>query len=210
VLYPRFTALDLVGPHKYLAAIPGMQTVLVAENAGLVPDESGTLPLVAHHSFDEVIEPDIVLVPGGPGPGRPTADGALADWLRAVDSRTTWTTSVCTGSIILAAAGILTGRRATTHFLGTGDLEFFGAQPVARRVVFDGKYVTAAGVSAGIDMGLTLMGMIAGDAAAKKQQLVTEYAPEPPYDAGSVATAPDDIVNDLRARRADLLWKGLL
>jgi len=127
-------------------------------------------------------------------------DGPVHEWLRAADQATTWTTSVCTGSLILAAAGLLTGRRATTHWLALDELGQLGATPVTDRVVFDGKYVTAAGVSSGIDMGLTLAGRISGDQVAQSIQLMIEYDPRPPYDAGSPDRAPAEIVDGMRAR----------
>jgi transcriptional regulator GlxA family with amidase domain len=138
-----------------------------------------------------------VLVPGSPAP--PTSPGPILDWLRAVDAGTTWTTSVCTGSLALAAAGLLTGRRATTHWLALELLAGLGALPVAERVVFDGKYATAAGVSAGLDLALTLAGRIAGPEVAQTIQLAVEYDPAPPFDAGSPRTAPPAIVTRLRA-----------
>ena len=132
-------------------------------------------------------------------------DGAVHEWLRAADQTSTWTTSVCTGSLILAAAGLLAGRRATSHWLALDQLGRLGATPVSERVVSDGKYVTAAGVSSGIDMGLALAGRIAGDETAQAIQLVIEYDPQPPYDAGSPDRAPAEIVSPLRARSRFLL-----
>jgi transcriptional regulator GlxA family with amidase domain len=123
----------------------------------------------------------------------------VLDWLRTVDETTTWTTSVCTGSLILAAAGLLTGRRATSHWLALDELRRLGAEPVTERVVFDGKLVTAAGVSAGIDMALTLAARIAGDTVAQAIQLGIEYDPQPPFDAGSPQKAPAEVVQFLRA-----------
>jgi transcriptional regulator GlxA family with amidase domain len=123
----------------------------------------------------------------------------LLDWLRTADATSTWTTSVCTGSLLLAAAGLLKGRRASSHWLALDQLARFDAEPTGERVVLDGKYVTAAGVSAGIDMALTLVGRIAGDDHARVVQLVTEYDPQPPYDAGSPHKAPADLVEKLRS-----------
>ncbi|MBR7671895.1 DJ-1/PfpI family protein, partial [Streptomyces daliensis] len=135
----------------------------------------------------------------GVGPGPDTGNETLLDWLRTVDTATTWTTSVCTGSLLLAAAGLLEGRRATTHWLMMEELERLGARPTGERVVFDGKYVTGAGVSAGIDMGLTLAGRIAGDELAQTVQLMIEYDPQPPYDAGSPEKAPAALVERMRS-----------
>jgi transcriptional regulator GlxA family with amidase domain len=151
-----------------------------------------------------VPRPDIVLVPGGPGVDalcdRSADGGTVAGWLRAVDPGTTWTTSVCTGSLVLAAAGLLTGRRASSHWTALEQLARYGAVPVSQRVTFDEKYVTAAGVSAGIDMGLTLAGRVAGDEVAQSIQLMLEYDPQPPYGAGSPETAPAAITARFRAR----------
>jgi transcriptional regulator GlxA family with amidase domain len=158
------------------------------------------LTLIAERSIAEVTAPDIVLVPGGPGEVAARAGGEVLEWLRAVDATSTWTTSVCTGSLILAAAGMLEGRRATSHWLALDRLREMGAEAVSERVVFDGKIVTGAGVSAGIDMALALAGKIAGVAVAQAIQLGIEYDPQPPFDAGSPSTAPAEVVEALRAR----------
>jgi putative intracellular protease/amidase len=199
VLFDDFTALDAVGPYQMLSPTPGASTVFVAERPGPVTDDRRSLTLVAEKSFSEVTSPDIVVVPGGPGQLAQMENETLLGWLRAVDATTTWTTSVCTGSLLLAAAGLLTGRRATSHWLALEWLGRFGVEPTGERVVTDGKYVTAAGVSSGIDMGLTLIGRVAGDRTAQAVQLLTEYDPEPPYDAGSPEKAPADIVREMRA-----------
>ncbi|MCM6773103.1 DJ-1/PfpI family protein [Nocardia sp. CDC159] len=199
VLYDRFTALDAVGPYELLSRIPEADTIFVAEQPGPVRTDTGSLALVADRGFDEVRRPDIVVVPGGPGQTEQMTNPRLLDWLRRVDSTSTWTTSVCTGSLLLAAAGLLHGRGATSHWLALDELTELGAQPTSDRVVIDGKYVTAAGVSSGIDMGLTLLGRIAGHEHAMAIQLLTEYDPQPPYDAGSPAKAPAQMVENLRA-----------
>ncbi|MET9479451.1 DJ-1/PfpI family protein [Streptomyces sp. NPDC006638] len=201
LLFDRFTALDAVGPYEILARTPGARTVFVAEHAGPVANDQGSLSLVAERTLAEVARPDVVVVPGGPGQGAQMENETVLGWLRAVDATTTWTTSVCTGSLLLAAAGLLTGRRATTHWLSLDRLAGLGAEPTGERVVFDGKYVTAAGVSSGIDMGLTLLGRIAGDRVAQSVQLMTEYDPQPPYDAGSPEKAPAALVAEFRAKR---------
>ncbi|MFJ3659504.1 DJ-1/PfpI family protein [Streptomyces sp. NPDC090119] len=200
LLYDRFTALDAVGPYEVLARTPDAETVFVAEQAGPVRTDTGKLALVADRSLAEVTGPDVLVVPGGPGQSALMEHGPLLDWLRRVDATSTWTTSVCTGSLLLGAAGLLTGRRATSHWLAVGELARFGAEHVPERVVTDGKYMTAAGVSAGIDMGLTLLGRIAGDEYAQAIQLAHEYDPRPPYDAGSPDKAPAHLVDALRAR----------
>ncbi|WP_320776786.1 DJ-1/PfpI family protein [Streptomyces sp. CRN 30] len=199
VLFDRFTALDAVGPYETLGRLPGAETVFVAERTGPVRSDTGALALTADRSLSEVPDPDLVVVPGGPGQSAQMENGALLDWLRTADRTTTWTTSVCTGSLLLAAAGLLRGRRATSHWLALDALKPYGAEPTGERVVSDGKYVTAAGVSAGIDMGLTLVGRIAGDDHARAVQLLTEYDPQPPYDAGSPEKAPAHLVAELRA-----------
>jgi transcriptional regulator GlxA family with amidase domain len=155
----------------------------------------------ASAGLPDVPRPDVIVVPGGPGQHDQMQDGPVHEWLRTADQATTWTTSVCTGSLILAAAGLLAGRRATTHWLAVEELGQLGATPVTDRVVFDGKYVTAAGVSSGIDMGLALAGRICGDHVAQSIQLMIEYDPQPPYDAGSPDRAPAEIVDGMRARR---------
>ncbi|MET9734140.1 DJ-1/PfpI family protein [Streptomyces sp. NPDC006458] len=200
VLYDRFTALDAVGPYETLVRLPDAELVFVAEHTGPVRTDTGNLALVADRTLAEVPDPDIVVVPGGPGQTPQMDNAALLDWLRAVDATSTWTTSVCTGSLLLAAAGLLKGRRATSHWLALEYLSGFGAESTGERVVFDGKYVTAAGVSSGIDMGLALVGRIAGDEHAQAVQLVTEYDPQPPYDAGSPHKAPARLVEEFRGR----------
>ncbi|MFJ3444367.1 DJ-1/PfpI family protein [Streptomyces sp. NPDC086081] len=205
VLYDRFTALDAVGPYETLGRLPGAQTVFVAEEPGPVRNDSGTLALTADRALSDVPHPDIVVVPGGPGPLPLAADGPLLAWLRAADATSTWTTSVCTGSLLLAAAGLLRGRRATSHWLALEELARHGAEPTGERVVTDGKYVTAAGVSSGIDMGLTLLGRIAGDDHARVVQLATEYDPQPPYDAGSPEKAPAHLVDLVRTHAGLIL-----
>ena len=200
VLYDRFTVLDAIGPYQVLTNLPGAEVTLVAERPGLIADEEGILKLEVEAALADVPHPDVVLVPGGPGQNDQMEDGPLHAWLRAADETTSWTTSVCTGSLILAAAGLLTGRRATSYWLALDELGQLGARPTAQRVVFDGKYVTAAGVSAGIDMALTLAGRIAGDNVAQAIQLGIEYDPQPPYDAGSPDRAPAGIVKALRTR----------
>ena len=205
VLFDRFTALDAVGPYEVLSSLPGAEVVFAAQMPGPVVNEKGTLRLTADAALADVPRPDVIVVPGGPGQNAHMADEALLGWLRAADSRSAWTTSVCTGSLLLASAGLLNGRRATTHWLAMDKLAGLGAVPVTGRVVTDGKYMTAAGVSAGLDMALALAGKLAGDAVAQSVQLALEYDPQPPYQAGSPATAPPVIVDALRARRGQIL-----
>ena len=199
-LFDRFTALDAVGPHQVLTHLPGAQVIFCSERDRGVCDESGSLTLRAEAAYADVPHPDIICIPGGPGQAGQMGPGPLRDWLITADRTSTWTTSVCTGALILAAAGLLTGREATTYWLAMTELERLGAKPRQERYVFDGKYVTAAGVSAGIDMALALSAAIAGDETAQRIQLAIEYDPRPPYQAGSPATAPPQIVAALRAR----------
>ncbi|MGY5006604.1 DJ-1/PfpI family protein [Streptomyces sp. 900105755] len=208
-LYDRFTALDAVGPYETLGRIPDSETVFVAAQAGPVRTDNGQLALTAAKTFADVPHPDVVVVPGGPGQTAQMTNAALLDWIRAADATSTWTTSVCTGSLLLAAAGLLGGRRATSHWLALDELRGFGVEPTGDRVVLDGKYVTAAGVSAGIDMGLTLIGRISGDAVAQAVQLGIEYDPQPPYDAGSPQKAPAEVVGLLRSTSRFILGAEL-
>jgi putative intracellular protease/amidase len=200
LLYDKFTALDAIGPYEVLSRLPGATVTFVAAEPGPVRTDNGMLTLLAERSLKDTREPDLVLVPGGPGEVATRAGGVALDWLREADRTSTWTTSVCTGSLILAAAGLLDGRRATTHWLAFDELRRLGAEPVDERVVFDGKLVTGAGVSAGIDMALTLVAQIAGDVVAQAIQLGIEYDPQPPFDAGSPHKAPVEIVELLRSR----------
>ncbi|MFI1395612.1 DJ-1/PfpI family protein [Streptomyces sp. NPDC020681] len=198
LLYDRFTALDAVGPYELLGRLPGAETVFVAEKTGPVRNDQGSLTLIAERSLAEVTAPDIVVVPGGTSTRQVLKNKTVLEWLRTVDATSTWTTSVCVGSLVLAGAGLLKGRRATSHWLALDDLAGFGVEPTGERVVFDGKYVTSAGVSSGLDMALHLLGRIAGDPTAQSVQLLTEYDPQPPYDAGSPDKAPADLVADWR------------
>ncbi|HEV3033985.1 MAG TPA: DJ-1/PfpI family protein [Solirubrobacteraceae bacterium] len=200
LLYDKFTALDAIGPYEVLSRLPGASVTFVAAERGPVRTDNGMLTLLVEHALDDVRQPEIVLVPGGPGEVAARAGGAALEWLRAVDRTSTWTTSVCTGSLVLAAAGLLDGRRATTHWLAFDELRRLGAEAVDERVVFDGKLVSAAGVSAGIDMALALAARIAGDQVAQAIQLGIEYDPQPPFDAGSPHKAPAAVVELLRSR----------
>jgi putative intracellular protease/amidase len=201
--YDHMTALDAVGPYEILSRLPGAETIVVGEERGPVRCDTQRLTLVADATLDDVTTPDVLVVPGWSGSKQKNLlrPGPLQDWLRAVDRHTTWTTSVGTGAIILAAAGLLTGRRATTHWLSMDWLAELRAVPTGERVVREGKYVTAAGVSAGIDMGLTLAATIADDHTAKALQLLLAYDPQPPFDCGAVNTAPPEIVAKMRALR---------
>src|SRR6185437_8219217 len=154
-IYDRLTALDAVGPYEVLSRIPGSKVTFVAERVGPTRTDTRQLALLADATIEEVAHPDVVLVPGGPGQAALMDDGPVHEWLRAADATYTWTASVCTGALILVSAGLLVGKRATSHWQALDELAALGANVVPERVVFDGKYVTAAGVSAGIDMALS-------------------------------------------------------
>jgi transcriptional regulator GlxA family with amidase domain len=194
-LFDRFTALDAVGPYEVLSRLPGAEVTFVGEKTGPVRTDTAMLALTIDARLDEVEAPDIVVVPGGPGTRAMLEPGPLHAWLARVHETTQWTTSVCTGSLILGAAGILDGLDATTHWAALGELAPLCAEAVGdRRIVAQGKVVTAAGVSAGIDMALWLAARLAGDDVAKAIQLGIEYDPQPPFDAGSVAKSDPAIV----------------
>jgi transcriptional regulator GlxA family with amidase domain len=193
-LYPGFAALDAVGPYQVFAALPGTEVVFCADRIGIVADEDGMLRVEVTRSFADVARPDVLLVPGGLNTRRIAVDGEpIVEWIRAAHEHTTYTTSVCTGALLLGAAGLLQGLPATTHWLVYDQLAEFGARPTEQRVVIDGRIATAAGVSAGIDLALTLVGKLAGDEMAQAIQLGIEYDPQPPYDSGSPSKAPAPI-----------------
>jgi len=200
LLYDRFTALDIVGPYEVLSRLPGAEAHFVALEAGPVSNDVGTLTIEATRATAEVPAPDVVVVPGGPGQQALMADEAHLAWLAHAHTHTLWTTSVCTGSLLLAAAGLLAGRRATSHWLALDTLTELGAVAVAERVVTDGKLMSAAGVSAGIDMALLLAAELAGPELAQLIQLGIEYDPQPPFASGSPRTAPEPLVEILRER----------
>jgi transcriptional regulator GlxA family with amidase domain len=197
-LFDRFTALDAVGPYEVLSRIPGADVRFVAAEPGPLRTEIGSLAIAADHALDDFPAPEVVVVPGGLGTRALLDGGPLRDWIRTAHETSQWTTSVCTGALLLGAAGVLDGLDATTHWLELDTLADFGARPVSRRVVEQGKVVTAAGVSAGIDMALLLAARIAGDEVAQAIQLGIEYDPDPPFAAGSPATAPPQLVDFVR------------
>lgn len=194
LIFDGITALDAIGPYEVLRSVPGWEVEFVAASTGVVRTDSGHLGLSADHALADVTETDIVLVPGGQGNRALLDDDEVLGWLRRIDAQTTWTTSVCTGSLVLGAAGLLDGKRATGHWLYLEPLRAYGADPVGGRFVEDGKVITAAGVSAGIDMALHLVGQEVGPEVAQAVQLGIEYDPQPPFDAGSPAKAPAAIV----------------
>jgi putative intracellular protease/amidase len=199
LIYDKLAALDAVGPYEVMRNVPGWEVRFVAKEKGETRTEDGSLGLFADYSLDEVRAPDLVLVPGGKGSRPLMHDEELLQWLRDADRATKWTTSVCTGSLLLGAAGLLEGKRATGNWLVLEALRQFGADPVGGRWVEDGKIVTAAGVTAGIDMALHLVALEAGPEVAQAVQLGIEYDPDPPFDSGSPEKAPPEIVELVRS-----------
>lgn len=191
VLYPGFTALDFIGPYESLRWLPDTEVRFVWHEPGPIAADSGVLLVGATHSFDETPSPDIILIPGGFGTMEHARDEKVLDWVRRAHQSSTWTASVCSGSVILASAGLLTGKRATSHWAAVQLLRTFGVEPVTdERIVPAGEHiVTCAGVSAGIDLGLWLAGQIAGEDKAKAIQLSMEYDPQPPFDSGHMSKA---------------------
>jgi transcriptional regulator GlxA family with amidase domain len=198
VLYPRFTALDIIGPFQVLASVTGHDTVFVSAETGPIIDDTGCCPLIASTSFAELPAPDVVVIGGTLFNEEP--DEQVVQWLRHVHPSITWTTSVCTGAIYLAAAGILDGQDATTHWRWADQLGRRGAHYTEQRVVERGKVITAAGVSAGIDMALTLLARMYGPPLAQGVQLAIEYDPHRPFDTGSPSKAPAEIVEFVRSQ----------
>jgi transcriptional regulator GlxA family with amidase domain len=194
LIFPKLTALDAIGPYEVLRSVPGWEVKFVAPEKGPLRTDSGALGLHADYSIDEIEAADAVLVPGGEGNRPLLADEAVLSWLRQIDAGSKWTTSVCTGSLVLGAAGLLEGKRATCNWLFLDRLADFGATAVEGRYVEDGKLLTAAGVTAGIDMALHLVSREAGPEVAQAIQLGLEYDPQPPFDAGSPSKAPGPIV----------------
>jgi transcriptional regulator GlxA family with amidase domain len=194
LIFDKLTALDAIGPYEVLRSVPGWEVRFVGPEKGPIRTDSGALGLSADFGLDGVSEADIVLVPGGEGNRPLMEDEVVLSWLRRIDEGSKWTTSVCTGSLVLGAAGLLEGKQATCHWAFLEQLRAFGADPVGGRYVLDGKIVTAAGVSAGIDMALHLVGQEVGPEVAQAVQLGIEYDPQPPFDAGSPAKAPEALV----------------
>jgi transcriptional regulator GlxA family with amidase domain len=198
LIFDKLTALDAIGPYEVLSRLPGAELSFVAKQAGPKRTDTGALGITADRSLPELPDPDVLLVPGGEGNRALLDDDEVLDWLRTAHRGTTWTTSVCTGSLVLGAAGILDGKRATTHWAYRDRLAGFGAEAVAERYVIDGKVATAAGVSAGLDMALHLAGRIAGEDVARAIQLGIEYDPAPPFDSGSPEKAAPELVDLIR------------
>lgn len=193
VLYDGVTALDFVGPSDILSRWPGAKIHFVASSDEPLRTDSG-LPIRRTHDLDDLETPDLLLVPGSTRPLAPLADERLKAWVRVAASSASWTTSVCTGAGVLAAAGVLDGKRATTHWAFRDALAAMGAEVVPERIVIDGHIATAAGVSAGIDLALALTARVHGDDLAQVLQLAIEYDPQPPFDAGNPESAGERIL----------------
>jgi putative intracellular protease/amidase len=198
LLYDNFTALDAIGPYEVLRLLPGARVQFVAKTAGVQRSDARSLGLVAERDLGSVGSSDLLVVPGGPGQEVAERDPAIVDWVARIHATTRWTTSVCTGSLILGSAGVLKGLRATSHWMFLERLREYGAEPTLERVVEQGKVVTAAGVSSGIDMALRLAARVAGDDVAQAIQLGIEYDPQPPFDTGSPRKAPGHVVDLVR------------
>lgn len=198
LFYGGMTALDMIGPHEVLSRLPGVEAVRVAKRAGPIQSDSGVV-LVAEASFADVSQADFLLVPGAGSATSLRDDPETLDWVRAIHATSRWTTSVCTGSLILGAAGLLKGVRATTHWAAHDRLAGYGAIPVSARVVEDGKIMTGAGVAAGIDMALTLAARVGGEGLARALQLGIEYDPAPPFDGGHPSKSDPALTAAVRA-----------
>jgi putative intracellular protease/amidase len=202
LLYPDMTALDAIGPYELLARLPEATLTFAAETAGPIVTDTGCLTLIAERSMSEIAAADLLLIPGGPGDAAVRANSDLTNEVRRLHAGTTFTTSVCTGSLILGAAGLLSGLRATSHWTQLETLREYGAEPTGERVVEQGKIITAAGVSAGIDMALRIAQRLVGDDFAQALQLGIEYDPQPPFDSGSPDKAPAHVVELVKASMA--------
>jgi transcriptional regulator GlxA family with amidase domain len=204
-LFHRFTALDAIGPYEVLSRLPEARVHFLAAEPGPVRTDNEMATMVADRSLDDLPHPEVVVVPGGLGTRALLDDEHMLGWIRTAHETSRWTTSVCTGSLLLGAAGVLGGLEATTHWLVLDRLAEFGARPTERRIVEQGKVITAAGVSAGIDMALLLASRLAGDEVAETIQLLIEYDPEPPFESGSVGKASEQVVERLRSLAAGRL-----
>ena len=203
-LYPEFTALDAIGPYQVLSQVPGVDVVLCAERTGRLSDDNGLLHFDIEHTFADVSTPDLLLVPGGFVTRKLARDrDPIVGWIASAHEHTTYTTSVCTGALLLGAAGLLDGLDATTHWYAYDELATYGARPTEQRVVQQGKIWTAAGVSAGIDLALTLVAEIWGPEVSQAIQLGIEYDPQPPFDSGAPSKAHPDILALVQAISAE-------
>jgi transcriptional regulator GlxA family with amidase domain len=199
-LFPRFTALDAVGPYEVLQRIPTIDITFIGHQRGEVRSENGMLGLTVDATFEEIARPDVIVFPGGAGSRPLQTDERVLEWVRLAHGSTRFTTSVCTGSLVLGAAGLLAGLTATTHWACYPELEVHGAEPTAQRVVehLDRRIITAAGVSSGIDMALRLVELLVDRTAAEAAQLMVEYDPQPPFDSGALARADESVLARVR------------
>jgi transcriptional regulator GlxA family with amidase domain len=210
LIFEKLTALDAIGPYEVLRSVPGWKVKFVGPEKGHVRTDCGALGLSADYALDEVSAADMVLVPGGKGNRPLLEDETVLSWLREMDAQSKWTTSVCTGALVLGAAGLLEGKKATTYWPFLEQLREYGADPVGGRFVEDGKTITAAGVSAGIDMAFHLVGQEAGPEVAQAVQLGIEYDPQPPFDSGSPGKAAAPVVELIEsvAGSSSAEWRG--
>lgn len=200
LFYDHMTALDAIGPHEILCRLPGAVIQRVAKSRGPVKSDSNGLTLMAEYALSEISKADVLVIPGAGTATDLRNEPETLEWIRMLHTQTLWTTSVCTGSLILAATGLLSGLAATSHWAVLDRLTHYRALPTAQRVVKSGKIITAAGVSAGIDMALLLASKLSGKTVAETLQLAIEYDPEPPFNSGSLAKASSSIIEPLRAR----------
>lgn len=200
-LFPQVSILDAIGPYGVFAGVPNAEVVVCAAQKGRLPDAGARLHVDIDHTLDDVPNPDVLLVPGGNICRQMARDGdPIIDWIRSAHEHTTYTTAVCTGTLLLGSAGLLQGLQATTHWVAYDELRTYGAEPTDQRVVFQDKIVTGAGVSAGIDLALEVVAKLNGPDIAQSTQLLIEYDPQPPFDTGSPSKAPQaikDRLNDL-------------
>ena len=207
LFYDGMTALDAIGPHEILCRLPGAKVQRVAKKPGIIRTDSAGLELIADCALSDVSHADILVIPGAGSATTLRDHPEILEWVSSIHHTTKWTTSVCTGSLILGAAGLLNGFKATTHWAVLDRLRFWGAEPVSKRIVESGKIITAAGVSAGIDMALTLAVKVCNPQVAQTLQLGIEYDPEPPFDVGSPEKANPGIRNALLTRMEDFFEK---
>jgi transcriptional regulator GlxA family with amidase domain len=200
-IFDQLTALDAIGPYEVLSRLPEATVHFIAVEPGPKRSENGMLAVTADLALAELTDPEVIVFPGGFGTRALMRDEAVLAWLRRAHETSTWTTSVCSGALVLAAAGILDGLRATTHWMVLELLRESGATPTEERVVEHGKVITAAGVSAGIDMALLLAAKLADEDIARAIQLGIEYDPQPPFDSGSVAKAGPETVELVKSLR---------
>jgi transcriptional regulator GlxA family with amidase domain len=199
-LFPRFTALDAIGPYEVLQRVPSIHVTFIGKERGEVRSENGMLGITIDATFEEMPHPDIVVFPGGVGVRPLVRDEHVLDWVRGAHESSAYTTSVCTGSLVLGGAGLLNGLTATTHWACYAELEATGAKPTADRVVehLEKRLITAAGVSSGIDMALRLLELLVDRTAAQAAQLMIEYDPQPPFDCGAVDKCDEETVTRVK------------